>query len=121
MRHQGRSTRPAVQATSGAAAYEVKRTIAKFAKVTKDSKAASDSNAPTEGEQLVFCFMQFDHEQMHLSGNIAELLAYVRTISASHCCIDNLKVIFDLRFCGANPRLVFSERQTIRSDLALNY
>ena len=28
---------------------------------------ASDSNAPTEGEQLVFCFMQFDHEQMHLS------------------------------------------------------
>ena len=65
--------------------------------------------------------MQFDHEQMHLSGNIAELLAYVRTISASHCCIDNLKVIFDLRFCGANPRLVFSERQTIRSDLALNY
>lgn len=34
-----------------------------------------DGHAPTNGEQLAFCFMQFGREQKHLIGEVAELLA----------------------------------------------
>ena len=58
--------------------------------------------------------MQLGGEPNQLRGDVVQLLpgefADVRTIGASHYCIDHLDAILDLTFCGANG----DERYEIR-------